>query len=316
MSRMGVVSGSKGRFPRSLLEFQVRFAAESACAEYLFARRWPDGFVGPGCSGGRAWLLQTKAFTYECADCRRQTSVTAGTIMHASKLPLTIWFWAAFLMATHSNGISALQLQNQLGLGSYRTAWMLCAKLRRAMVKPEREPLSGLVEADETIIPFRTKNDPVVLPARRSGVGKMLVAGAVEINGGKPGRARLKVIAGFGKHELHAFVLGAVTPHTQLVTDDWPSYHDIPAIRHNAITLGPMAAHIALPWIHRLFSNLKRWGLGVYHGLRKTNLQYYLDEFVFRFNRRRTRHAAFDAVLGIGTRTAPAPYHILIRKAA
>jgi hypothetical protein len=129
-------------------------------------------------------------------------SVTAGTIMHASKLPLTTWFWAAFLMATHSNGISALQLQSQLGLGSYRTAWMLCAKLRRAMVDPQREPLSGVVEADETIIPFRTKNDPVVVPAGRSGVGKMLVAGAVEVDGGSPRRARLKVIEGFGKNEI------------------------------------------------------------------------------------------------------------------
>ena len=236
--------------------------------------------------------------------------------MHASKLPLTVWFWAAFLMATHSNGISALQLQNQLALGSYRTAWMLCAKLRRAMVNPEREPLSGLVEADETIIPFRTKDDPVVLPAGRSGVGKMLVAGAVEIDGGKPRRARLKVIEGFGKPELHSFVLGAVAPQTRLVTDDWPSYRDLPDVQHNAITLGPMAAHVTLPWIHRLFSNLKRWGLGVYHGLRKTNLQHYLDEFVFRFNRRRTRHAAFDTLLGIGARTTPAPYHVLIRKAA
>jgi hypothetical protein len=146
-----------------------------------------------------------------------------------------------------------------------------------------------LVEADETIIPFRTKDDPVVLPAGRSGVGKMLVAGAVEIDGGKPRRARLMGIEGFGKPELHAFVLGAVAPQTRLVTDDWRYYQGIPAVRHNAITLGPMAAHIALPWIHRLFSNLKRWGLGVYHGLRKTNLQHYLDEFVFRFNRRRTR---------------------------
>jgi hypothetical protein len=98
-------------------------------------------------------------------------------------------------------------------------------------------------------------------------------------------------------------VLGDVAPHTRLVADDWPSYQGIPAIRHNAITLGPMAAHIALPWIHRLFSNLKRWGLGVYHGLRKTNLQHYLDEFVFRFNRRRTRHAAFDTLLA----SEPAP---------
>jgi predicted RNA-binding Zn-ribbon protein involved in translation (DUF1610 family) len=315
MRKVIVVSGSERRFPRSLIEFRDRFATESACAQYLFERRWPEGFVCPGCGGGRAWLLQTKAFTYECADCGRQTSVTAATIMHASKLPLTIWFWAAFLMATHSNGISALQLQNQLGLGSYRTAWMLCAKLRRAMVNPEREPLGGLVEADETMIPFRTKSDPIVVPAGRSGVGKMLVAGAVEIDGGRPRRARLNVIKGFGKHELHTFVLGAVAPQTQLVTDDWRSYQNLPGVRHNAITLGSMAAHIALPWIHRLFSNLKRWGLGVYHGLRKPNLQHYLDEFVFRFNRRRTRHAAFDTLLGIGTRTPPAPYRVLIRKA-
>ena len=236
--------------------------------------------------------------------------------MHASKLPLTTWFWAAFLMATHSNGISALQLQSQLGLGAYRTAWMLCAKLRRAMVNPEREPLCGIVEADETIIPFRTKNDPIVVPAGRSGIGKMLVAGAIEIDGGTPRRARLKVIEGFGKQEIHAFVLGAVAPQTQLVTDDWPSYQEIPGVRRNAITVGAMAAHIALPWTHRLFSNLKRWALGVYHGLRKTNLQHYLDEFVFRFNRRRTRHAAFDTLLRIGAHTTPAPYHVLIRKAA
>jgi hypothetical protein len=315
------MSGPEGRFPKSLIELQGRFASEGACARYLFERRWPRGFVCPGCGDGRAWLLQTKAFTYECAGCGRQTSVTAGTIMHASKLPLTTWFWAAFLMATHSNGISALQLQSQLGLGSYRTAWMLCAKLRRAMVNPEREPLCGVVEADETIIPFRTKEDPIVVPAGRSGVGKMLVAGAVEVDGGRPRRARLKVIEGFGKNEIHAFVLGAVAPDTRLVTDDWPSYQGILGVSHlgvshNAITLGPMAAHVVLPWTHRLFSNLKRWGLGVYHGLRKTNLQHYLDEFVFRFNRRRTRHAAFETLLGIGARTAPAPYHLLIRKAA
>jgi predicted RNA-binding Zn-ribbon protein involved in translation (DUF1610 family) len=105
-----------------LIEFQGRFATESECAEYLFERRWPQGFVCPSCGDGRARLLKTKAFTYECAACGRQTKVTAGTVMHASKLPLTTWFWAAFLMATHSNGISALQLQSQLGLGSYRTA--------------------------------------------------------------------------------------------------------------------------------------------------------------------------------------------------
>jgi predicted RNA-binding Zn-ribbon protein involved in translation (DUF1610 family) len=101
-------------FPRSLIEFQQRFSDEAACAQYLVAVRWPDGFVCPGCGSGKAWRLETKAWTYECASCGRQTSVTAGTIMHHSKLPLTVWFWAAYLMATHSNGISALQLQRQL----------------------------------------------------------------------------------------------------------------------------------------------------------------------------------------------------------
>jgi hypothetical protein len=144
----------------------------------------------------------------------------------------------------------------------------------------------------------------------------MLDVGAVEVDGGTPRRARLKVIEDFGKEAIHAFVLGAVAPQTRLVTDDWPSYQGIPAVSHKAITVGPMAAHIVLPWTHRLFSNLKRWGLGVYHGLRRVNLQHYLDEFVFRFNRRRTRHAAFDALLGIGARTAPVPYRVLIRKAA
>ena len=217
-------------FPRSLLEFQQRFGDEAACAQYLATARWPDGFVCPGCGGGRAWRLETKAWTYECADCGCQTSVTAGTIMHHSKLPLTAWFWAAYLMAIHSNGISALQLQGQLAFGSYKTAWLLCAKLRRSMFAPGRSPLAGLVEVDE--------------------------------------------------HDPHV--------------------------------VGKMAAHIVLPWVHRIFSNLKVWALGVYHGLRRKHLQSYLDEFVFRFNRRRTRHAAFRSLLGIAAGHQPAPYKMFI----
>src|SRR5271157_3255139 len=129
-------------FPRSLIEFQRHFADEAACVRYLFAARWPDGFVCPGCGASKAWELHTKAWTWECAGCAKQTSVTAGTIMHHSKLPLTTWFWAAYLMATHSNGISALQLQRQLGLGSYKSAWLMAAKLRRSVVAPGRIRLS------------------------------------------------------------------------------------------------------------------------------------------------------------------------------
>ena len=135
--------------PDSLLAFQHMFPDDDACAAWLIEMRWPDGFVCPACGHEKGWALRRKAHTFECAGCRRQTSVTAGTILHASKLPLTVWFWAAYLMATHSNGISALQLQKQLGIGSYRSAWLLAHKLRASMVDPERNSLSGLVEIDE-----------------------------------------------------------------------------------------------------------------------------------------------------------------------
>ena len=184
-------------FPRSLLEFQQRFGDEAACAQYLAAARWPDGFVCPGCGGGKAWRLETKAWTYECANCGRQTSITAGTIMHHSKLPLTAWFWAAYLMATHSNGISALQLQRQLAFRSYKTAWLLCAKLRRSMLAPGRSPLAGLVEVDETEITCRSKNDPVTGGGGLSHQGKILVVGAVEVEDRGPGRVRLSQVADY-----------------------------------------------------------------------------------------------------------------------
>jgi ribosomal protein L37AE/L43A len=127
-------------FPRSLLEFQQALAMKRPVLNTYAAARWPDGFVCPGCGGSKARRLETKAWTYECTACGRQTSVTAGTIMHHSKLPLTAWFWASHLMTTHSNGISALQVQRQPAFGSYKTAWLLCAKLRRSMLAPGRSP--------------------------------------------------------------------------------------------------------------------------------------------------------------------------------
>src|SRR4051812_49922313 len=159
---------------RSLREFQTSFSDETSCAAFLFERRWPEGFVCPAWGDGRAALLRSRAHTYECLDCGRQTSVTAGTVMHRTKLPLTVWFWAAHLMATHSNGMSAQQLMGQLGLGSYKTAWLLAQKLRRSMVDPEREPLKGVVEIDQSEMPFRA--DETFFEITKSG--KMLVIGA------------------------------------------------------------------------------------------------------------------------------------------
>ena len=137
LAGMGLVPaalcGAMARRYASLIEFQRRFPDEVSCALFVFERRWPDGFTCPACGGTRSWPLKSRAYTCECIACGQQTSVTAGTIMHRTKLPLTTWFWAAHLMATHSNGMSAQQLMGQLGLCSYKTAWLLAQKLRRSI---------------------------------------------------------------------------------------------------------------------------------------------------------------------------------------
>jgi predicted RNA-binding Zn-ribbon protein involved in translation (DUF1610 family) len=297
----------------SVLEFQRRFPDEASCALFLFERRWPDGFTCPECGETRSSLLRSRAYTYECAACGRQTSVTAGAIMHRTKLPLTTWFWAAHLMATHSNGMSAQQLMGQLGLGSYKTAWLLAQKLRRAMVDPNRDPLEGVVEVDQTEMPFRADDGSDT----SLKTGKIIVIGAVEVidrTTGKAqrpkalgqkyldtlsGRIRLAAIPGNHAPHFHAFVRANIAPGATLVTDGHASYSGIPGYRHDPRVVGNMAAHIPLRWIHRVFALLKRWSLGTYHGLRRQHIDAYLNEFVFRYNRRFYRHVSLEAVLGL-----------------
>ena len=235
------------RFPKSLIEFQERFPDEASCAAYLYSLRWPKGFVCPACGADRAWSLKSKADTFQCAACYRQTSVTAGTIMHASKLPLRTWFLAAFLMATHSNGISALQLQSMLGLGSYRTAWMLTGKLRRAMVDPRRHPLAGVVEIDEASLPLRTKDDPPAGGGGRSHEGKMLIVGGIEVNDGKPGRLRLAAIKDYSADSLHAFIKAALAVGSTARTDGWSGYPGAPEVAHDPHVVGPMPPTSSCP---------------------------------------------------------------------
>jgi len=309
--------------PGSLPEFEARFPDEAACARWLFEKRWPDGFrcPGPGCGHDKGWELDRGTLLIECARCHRQTSVTAGTVLHRSHLPLKLWFLAAWLVATHKNGISARQLWRQLGLGSYKTAWLLLQKLRRAMVDPGREPLAGLVEVDETSIPFRTKDEPVAARPGRAHEGKLLIAGAVEIKGKGPGRARLAVIGDYSGESLGGFVAAVVadgstvvSDGSTVVSDGWSGYAALKDVRHDPKVVGPMAAHVVLPWVHRVFANAKRWGLGVYHGLRRRHLQAYLDEFVFRFNRRHTPAAAFERLLGLAVGLQPTSYEMLISR--
>jgi transposase-like protein len=197
------------------------------------------------------------------------------------------------------------------------------------MVAPGRLPLGGLVEVDETAIPFRTKDDPPAGGQGRSHAGKLLVVGAVEIKSGKKAkltlgrrllaairqasrRVRLATITDYCADTLHTFMTDNIAPHSIARTDGLASYLGAPGVTHEPHIVGPMAAHIVLPSIHRVFSNLKTWALGVYHGLRRKHLGAYLDEFTFRFNRRKSRHAAFATLLGIAIAIKPAPYTMLI----
>ena len=312
---------------RTLAEFQKEFSGEGRCAAFLFARRWPDGFVCPACGKTRAVALKRRTGLYECLDCGRQTSLTAGTAMHRSKLPLRTWFWAAHLMATHSNGMSARQMEDQLGV-TYKTAWLLTQKLRRSMVDPDRDLLEGVVEVDQAEIPFRA-GDTLFEPGN---AGKILVAGAVEVidrhsgqarprrKGAKyldtrSGRLRLAVIADNTAPSLEAFVRANVKPGATLITDGHASYPGLRGdYRHDPRIVGKMAANILLPWSHRAFSLLKRWALGTYHGLRRKHAGAYLDEFVFRYNRRFHRHVSFEKMLGLAAGGEPTSYWEIIKR--
>jgi hypothetical protein len=296
--------------PRSLPEFEAWFPDDAACARWLLERRWPDGFRCPACGHDKGWELARERLTLQCAACERQVSVTAGTVLHGSHLPLRTWFLAAWLVATHKNGMSARQLWLQLGLGSYKSAWLLLRKLRRAMVDPEREPLAGLVEVDETSLPFRAGDEPA--RPGRSHDGKLPIAGAVEIRGEGPGRIRLAVIGDYSAASLGGFVAGNIAAGSTVASDGWSGYARLKDVKHDPKVVGETPAHLVLPWVHRVFANAKRWALGVYHGLREKHLQAYLDEFVFRFNRRRTPHAAFDRLLGLSLTLQPATYEMLV----
>jgi len=298
------------------------FHDDYACAEHLAHKRWPDGFVCPHCGSRKGWRLEAKPWVWECAGkgddltCRRQTSVIAGTVMHGTHLPLRTWFIAAYLVATHSNSISALQIQARLGLGSYKTAWLLLHKLRRAMVNPDRTPLHGDVEIDESSIPYRTLDDPLEGGHGKSLVGKIFIIGAVEKSHGRTsGRVRLAKLTEDKRRYIQSFVVANTAPGCAIYTDANRSYVGIPDRKHfpdNLSAKNALPAHIKFERIHRVFSNLKRWGLGTFHGFGEKHLDAYLHEFEFRWNRRRRFHSTLDTLLGIGQSMSRTTYRDIV----
>ena len=292
-------------FPKTLRQFQSDFATKEACQQYLAACRWPDGFLCPRCGRRRAYELVNQR-RRQCASCRHQVSLTAGTVLHKTKLPLTHWFWTAYLMTTDKRGVSALLLQRQLGLSRYETAWMMLHKLRRAMVNIAREPLHGEVEVDETWV----GGEQAGLRGSRQLKGRRaaLVLVAVEKRGRGSGRIRMKVIPDFKAKTIIPFLHQNVSPGSTIYTDGLKSFEGLAEAGFKHIARAqPLRSELrkgaksAVPLADRAIGNLQQWLIGTYHGVSKPQLQVYLDEFVFRHNRRKTPAAAFQTLLGLGT---------------
>jgi transposase-like protein len=306
-----------GDLPRDLPTFLARFGTDEQCRDHLIRARWPEGFSCAGCGHERCHALRAR-LALECAACGKQHSYMAGTIFEQTKTSLARWFLAIWLVTSSKGGISAMELQRQMGFGSYQTAWSWLHKIRRAMVAPGRVPLVGRVEADETYV-------GAAKPGRRGrgAAGKAKVAGAVESGRGKTrgrrlGRLRLAAVPDASARSLLGFLGKNVARPATVATDGWSGYAGLAAqgFDHEPINLARSwgDANLRLPGIHLVFGLAKRWLLGTHHGaVSRKHLQAYLDEYVFRFNRRTASSIAhrFARLIEHAVLTPPLPYRAI-----
>lgn len=305
-------------YPRTVQEFEDRFLTEESCRAYLVSLRWPEGFRCPQCKGAKAILV--RATLFQCCGCRHQTSATAGTIFQDTRKPLVTWFRAMWYVTSQKNGASALGLQRVLGLASYETAWTWLHKLRRAMVRPGRDRLTGWVEVDETMVGGLEEG-----VSGRQTESKALVVIAAQADGPGIGRIRMQVIGDASADSLHSFVKNCVESGSTIHSDGWQGYAGLETKGYQReITLlqgRRKEASKLMPRVHRVASLLKRWLLGTHQGaVSPKHLPYYLDEFTFRFNRRRSksRGKLFFRLMQQAVSTTPATYDTMVkqRKAA
>mgnify|MGYP001297383501 CR=1 FL=1 len=292
-------------YPKTLLEVESRFSSDEACRQYLFQLRWPEGFVCPRCGGSKAWQMNRGLWL--CGTCRSQVSVTAGTVFQDSHLPLTVWFQAMWHITSQKNGVSALGLQRVLGLGSYKTAWALLHKLRRAMVRPGRDRLRGTIEVDETY----WGGDEQGVRGRLTE-DKALIVVAAEEDGKGIGRIRLRHIPDLSRATLHGFISESVEPGSTVRTDGLNAYRELTGYVHDRqVQRHQPHGEYLLPRVHRVVSLLKRWLLGTHQGaIGDEHLNSYLNEFTFRFNRRKSasRGKLFFRLAQQAVRVEPAPF--------
>ena len=299
-------------YPKNWEQFIDWFHDNEACLDYIYKIRWPNGFICPRCHVNKA-PYKLKNGTLKCAACRKEMSVTSGTIFNKTRTSLNDWFGAAWYITNQKNGISALGVHRLLGFGSYQTSWALLHKLRSAMVNPEREKLSGLVEVDETLIGGVVPRKSIKNHSHKS---KAVVLVAVELLEPKGfGRIRLRHVSAATKDNIEQFIIDVVKPGSVIYSDGSPVYNcakENGFTHHKTVHLGSyIAAHITMPGVHRVASLLKRWLLGAYQGaIQEKQLEYYLDEYTFRFNRRKSksRGLLFYRLLEQAVITAPLTY--------
>lgn len=311
----------KAEPPTTLVEFSQMFPNERACWDYLFAVRWPEGFICPRCGEHGGYIIEGRRVV-ECsaAKCRYHCSLTAGTVLHRTKQSLLSWFWAVYLVTSMTPGISAQQLQRQAGIRAYETAFCMLHKIRSALVVPGRDRLQGEVELDECYVGGKEEG--------RTGRGaekKQIVIGGVELvrwqepKSGRLrvrcGRIRLEVAPDESGRTLKKFAHSHIARGATVLTDGWRGYSFLPRTGYKHVIVDAEERDQNLPHFHRVVSNLKTWLMGTYHGgVQAKHLQAYLDEFTFRFNRRFMKGGAFDRALGLSMGTSAPTYEDLYAK--
>lgn len=275
-------------FPRTLQEFDEWFSTEKKCLQFLKQLRWSDGFICPECNHETGWELGNGLI--RCGNCRTDISILHGTTFHKTRKPLRVWFQAMWYVTSQKFGGSALGLKRILGLGSYQTAWSWLHKMRHAMVRPDRELLCGKVEIDETMIGGEQHGGK----RGRGAENKYIVVIAIEMKDPKGfGRVRMQQIDSANSENLTSFITKNIAPGTEIRTDSWRGYSGLETYGYSHMKINVSnsgdPAHVSLPGVHRIASLLKRWLLGTHQGsVSSKHLAYFLDEYTFRFNRRRS----------------------------
>ncbi|MFY9513683.1 MAG: IS1595 family transposase [Rubrivivax sp.] len=313
-------------YPRNWNEFLDWFGSEESCLAYLERLRWPGGFVCPSC-GVASEPYRSSRSRLMCRSCSHQSSVTAGTIFDKTRTPLRGWLAGAWYLTNQKHGVSALGLQRVLGLGGYETAWTMLHRFRRAMVRPDRERLKGIVEVDETYLSISDRDAPVSRDERKmrkSKTHQVLIVLAVELLQPKGfGRIRLRRIDNDSAKQVVPFVQDNVAAGTQVRTDGSAAYLELKELGYEhqrIVMLGSQTpAHVSMAGVHRVAALIKRWILGTHHGsVQPAHLDAYLDEFVFRFNRRTSasRGMLFYRLLQQAVATEPVTYEQVVRPVA